>query len=102
MGWYDSRHRHRSLKHSGKTRTRRVAPQQMLWSFQNRDKRVRSKPIVVLPSGDSWATQRGILRNHAQSRDSARGHLLACGLHTVADAAPAFDHKDPTQPVRVS
>jgi transposase InsO family protein len=30
IGWYNSRRRHRSLKHNGERRTRRLAPQQML------------------------------------------------------------------------
>jgi transposase InsO family protein len=30
IGWYNSRRRHRSLKHTGQLRTRRLAPQQML------------------------------------------------------------------------
>ena len=30
IGWYNARRRHRSLRHSGEKRTRRLAPQQML------------------------------------------------------------------------
>ena len=30
IGWYNSRRRHRSLRHAGERRTRRLAPQQML------------------------------------------------------------------------
>jgi putative transposase len=33
IGWYNSRRRHRSLKHAGQVRTRRLAPQQMLEQY---------------------------------------------------------------------
>jgi putative transposase len=33
IGWYNARRRHRSLRHRGETRTRRLTPQQMLELF---------------------------------------------------------------------